>query len=233
MRHLPEEQDGEQHCGSAIELAGGGGPANHRWGRTGNRAHQRAEPRQTLQRRIDEHVEHEPRGAQRGRQKVDLQCQDRDAEHGERGTKKPCRSGPQASGRQRPIAGAAHQGVDLALVHLVERVSASNHQDGAEQREGQGKQRRARPWRQQEPGAGRGEHERAQAWLGECPIIGQSGTEVACCGGRRCRQAIAPETCRTSAGASDDRTARRCVRAVNTTRLQSSNAPPRTWAVVV
>ena len=134
MRQLPEEENAEEDPGAQRDVAARCRPPRHGRERAGHRAHQRAERRPPLERRVREQIE-DRRG--RGDQRNDGANQRREVcrpEHRERDAEQQRLQGLETAGGQRPGSGAIHPRVDVPLPVLIESQRPARGEQGADQK---------------------------------------------------------------------------------------------------
>ena len=81
MRQLPEEHDSEQHPGALRQRVLGGGPADDRRQRAGDRPDDGGKRRPLFERRVDNRVAGERRECDRCAEEIDPRGKDQESEN--------------------------------------------------------------------------------------------------------------------------------------------------------
>ena len=110
------------------------GPSDDRRDRATDRADDRTPCGAALQRRVEQHVDHDGARREHGAQRIHGEREPRGPGNAERERDPECRALFQAPGDDGTIRGARHEGIHLHLPELVERRGACRTQRGAEHR---------------------------------------------------------------------------------------------------
>ena len=135
MRHLPQEQDGEQHQRGRVDASRGRGPSDERRDGSGNGAHEERCRRTPLQWRVYEGVNHEREGREQAGEGADDEREKRNRNRGEQDAEEQGAGGIDAAGGQRSVHRARHQRIGVALEVHVEDVRRGDDQNRSEHRE--------------------------------------------------------------------------------------------------
>jgi hypothetical protein len=166
VRHLPDEEHGEQKERRQAERAAHRRVADERRQRARERSDDRRVRRHALERRVYEHVAHEREHRERAGEPARNDAEDVEPEtrrqHPE--TERGFRA--QATRRQRAALRAVHQRVGVALRVHVQRVRSADHERRRDERDDQATERQ-RAVRDERATGRRHHHERGEARLGE------------------------------------------------------------------
>ncbi len=161
MRRRPQEDDEEQDQRHRGDRAGDGGPADQRRERAGRAADDDVLRRPPLQpHRVDEDVERDRGGEQSGGDQIRRQPHHHDRADRQRDAVGQRRIRRDPPGRDWPVAGAAHLGVDVAVVPHVDGTRRARR-DGDAQHGGEGEHRMQMAGRDQQADDA-GEHHQGQ-----------------------------------------------------------------------
>ena len=177
VRRRPVEDDREE-----VERGGGDGarhgrPADQRRNRAGRAADDDVLRRAALEpERVDDRVPEEPGQREAGGEHVDGGCEQRKRGRLKREGVEQGRSRRDPPGRHRPRGRAAHRGVDVAVVPVVERARPAGAQEAADHRDGhEGDRGVARDVHRRDR---RQEQQQLHLRLGERDVIGDDLTDA-------------------------------------------------------
>ena len=232
MRHLPEEQQGEEQPAHAVDGAELGRRADDRRDRARQRADERAPGGQRLERRVKEQVRERGRRREGARQRVGAEPHEPYAGDQQHHPEEQGRAGADDPRGDRTVARALHLRVRVAFPPHVDRATAAGREGRAE---GEGDEHlgvgRLRGRAAEIAGERGQDGEERQPGLGQLPVGGRHGSGAfahrSCRGGftRRVKgKSVAP------AQAASVR-ARRCARASAAQSEEKSAAPTTRWTV--
>ena len=175
MRRGPEEDDEEQQQRLDRQRTGRRRPGHHRRQRAGGAADHDVLRGPALQPHgVDHRIEEDGEGEQRARHPVDQDAERHHREEGERDAEGERLSLRDASARDRPVGGARHQRVDIALIGHVERAGGPGADRDAQDR-GEGEDRMDVARRDHEPDQRGEDHERHHPRLQQRDVVADLG----------------------------------------------------------